>query len=54
MNGNTALVLAVVAKCLVSITAVATAGRLIAQGREGWGWVLFIAYVFAPGSLKFD
>lgn len=52
MTGNTTFVLAVAAKCAVAIAAIAGAVYLAGQGRNGWGWLLLVAVLAMPGSIR--
>lgn len=52
MSTNTVFALAVAAKCAVAIAAIAGAVYLAGQGRSGWGWLLFVAVLAMPGSIR--
>lgn len=54
MNGNIALFTVAVLRLLVAAAAVAAAYRLASESKEGWGWMLFLAFCALPDSLRFD
>ena len=51
-TAHTAFVLAVAFKCAVAIVAIAGAVHLASQERSGWGWLLLVAVLVMPGSIR--
>jgi hypothetical protein len=49
-----ALVLMYLFRCIVTGLAVAGAIYLASEGKEGWGWMVFLAICISPGSIKYD
>lgn len=40
--------LIVVGRCLATVACIAVAGALALNGKDGWGWFLFIGMILAP------
>ena len=51
-TAHTAFVLTIAFKCAVSIAAIAGAVYLASQGHNGWGWLLLVAVLAMPGSIR--
>ncbi len=45
-------IVAVIAWAVVEVAAISGAVYLASQGKDGWGWLIFLALVLSQGSIK--
>ena len=52
MSENTAMAIMIIARCMVAIVCVVAAYGAMRDGKDGWGWLIFLAVVTVSYSVK--
>lgn len=52
MTNNTLVMAVIIGKSIATLAAIAGAVYLASVGKDGWGWLIFLAIVLCSFSLK--